>query len=143
MAKLTRSIVTNAPVNKVFEFVEEPTNLPKFWPSMVEVSDVKRSGDQVRTFNWVYKMAGLKVDGNTEITERIPNQKTVSVSTGGIPSTIVWNYAPEGQGTKVTVDADYKIPGALLGKLAEPLVIRINERESETLLENLKTIMEA
>ena len=140
MAKLTKSITINAPVEKVFKYVEEPTNLPKFWPSMVEVSDVKRSGDQVRTFNWVYKMAGLKVDGNTEITERIPNQKTVSVSTGG---TIVSNYAPEGQGTKVTVDADYKIPGALLGKLAEPLVIRINERESETLLENLKTIMEA
>lgn len=143
MAKLTRSIVINAPVNKVFEFVEEPTNLPKFWPSMVEVSDVKRSGDQVRTFNWVYKMAGLKVDGATEVTERIPNQKTVSVSTGGIPSTIVWNYAPEGQGTKVTFDAEYKIPGALLGKLAEPLVIKMNERESVTLLENLKTIMEA
>jgi uncharacterized membrane protein len=143
MAKLTKSITINAPVEKVFKYVEEPTNLPKFWPSMVEVSDVKRSEDQVKTFNWVYKMAGLKVDGNTEITEMIPNQKTVSVSTGGIPSTIVWNYAPEGQGTKVTVEAEYKVPGALLGKLAEPLVIKINEREAETLLDNLKTIMEA
>lgn len=143
MAKLTKSITINAPADKIFEFVKEPTNLPKFWPSMVEVGDVKRSGDQVQSFHFVYKMAGLKVDGDTEVKETIPNQKTVSVSTGGIPSTVVWSYAPEGKGTKVTFDAEYKVPGALLGKLAEPLVIKMNEREADTLLDNLKAMMEA
>ena len=143
MAKMNKSIMINAPVDKVFEFVTEPTNLPKFWPSLIEVSDVKRSGDRVEGYHWVYKMGGVKFEGDTQLTESLPNERVVAVNTGGIPSEFVWNYAPEGDGTKVTVDVEYKVPGALLGKLAEPLVIKMNEREAETLLANLKAMIEA
>ena len=38
MAKMNKSIMINAPVDKVFEFVTEPTNLPKFWPSLIEAA---------------------------------------------------------------------------------------------------------
>jgi uncharacterized membrane protein len=143
MAKLNKSITINAPVDKVFEFVTEPTNLPKFWPSLIEVRDVKRSGDWVESYHWVYKMAGVKFEGDTELSESLPKRRVVAVNSGGIPSEFVWNYAPEGEGTRVTVDVEYKVPGALLGKLAEPLVIKMNEREAETLLANLKAMMEA
>jgi uncharacterized membrane protein len=143
MAKMNKSIMINAPVDKVFEFVTEPTNLPKFWPSLIEVSDVKRSGDRIRSYHWVYKMGGVKFEGETELTEALPNERVVAKNTGGIPSEFVWTYAPEGEGTKVTVDVEYKVPGAVLGKLAEPLVVKMNEREAETLLANLKAMLEA
>ena len=143
MAKLSKSITINAPVEKVFEFVTEPTNLPKFWPSLIDVSDVKRSRDQVESYHWVYKMGGVKFEGETELSEVLANQRVVAKNSGGIPSEFVWTYAPEGDGTKVTVDVEYKVPGAVLGRLAEPLVIKMNEREAETLLANLKGMMEA
>lgn len=40
-----------------------------------------------------------------------------------IPSTFVWTYQPENGGTRVSVSIDYTIPGAMLGKLAEPIII--------------------
>jgi hypothetical protein len=87
-------------------------------------------------------MAGMRLEGHTETTEFIHNQRTVTRNEGGIPSTFVWTYKPEDGGTRVTVNVDYTIPGAALGKLAEPVVHKMNEREGETLLANLKTRME-
>ena len=42
MAKVEKTITINAPVEKVFSYVEEPINLPEYWPSMVEVRDVEQ-----------------------------------------------------------------------------------------------------
>ena len=41
MAKIEKTITINAPVEKVFGYVSEPTNLPEIWPSLVEVTDVQ------------------------------------------------------------------------------------------------------
>ncbi len=34
MAKLTRKATIHAPVDKVFDFLEDKTHFPEFWPSM-------------------------------------------------------------------------------------------------------------
>jgi hypothetical protein len=47
-----------------------------------------------------------------------------------------------GQETTVTLTVNYTIPGALLGKLAEPFIARQNEHENELLLNNLKLRLE-
>lgn len=39
--------------------------------------------------------------------------------------------------------AEYIVPGAVLGKLAEPFVVRLNEHEAETVLGNLKARLES
>jgi hypothetical protein len=59
----------------------------------------------------------------------------------GIPNTFRWQYDAHGDDTDVTLEVDYKSP--IPGKLAERLVGRVNEREAETLLANLKRTMEA
>ena len=40
-ARIEKTITINAPVEKIFSYVEEPTNLLEYWPSMVEVKDVE------------------------------------------------------------------------------------------------------
>jgi len=35
--KMNKSIFINAKVEKVFAYVEDPSNLPEVWPSMAEV----------------------------------------------------------------------------------------------------------
>jgi uncharacterized membrane protein len=143
MAKVKKSISINAPVGKIYSYFEEPENLPEIWPSIIEVRDVVRSGGEVQRYRWVYKMAGMKFEGESRLIEQIPNQRTVTENKGGIDSTIVTSYQAEGEGTRVEMDVDYAIPGALLGKLAQPLILKMNEREAEAVLANLKTRMEA
>jgi len=142
MVKITKSVTINAPVEKVYAFMSEPTNLPEIWPSMVEVKDVQPSPAGGYNFSWVYKMAGVRFDGASETTEAIPNQRVVTKSTKGIESTFVWMYEPEDGGTKLTVETEYTVPIPLLGKLAEAFIVKQNQHEADVMLANLKARME-
>lgn len=142
MAKLSRTITINAPVEKVFAFMNVPTNLPEIWPSMVEVKDVVPSPAGGYNFSWVYKMAGMRFDGASETIESILNQRTVTKSTKGIQSKFVWDYQPEQGGTKLNLEIEYTVPVPLLGKLAEAFIVKQNEHEADVMLANLKDRME-
>jgi uncharacterized protein YndB with AHSA1/START domain len=141
MATIKSSVTINAPVEKVFEYAK-PENLPEIWPSLVEVKNIKELPNGGYSWDWVYKMAGMKFNGSSVHTEYVVNERTVSESTG-IESTITWTYEPEGGGTKMTTLAEYKIPVPLLGKIAEAFIVKVNENESDTILANLKARLEA
>jgi len=143
MAKITRDILINAPVEKVFEYGSDPANQPEYWPSMIEVKDVKRLPGGGANFDWVYKMAGVRLKGSTTTTEYVKNERIVTKSTGGIESTFTYQYKPEGEGTRLSVDMEYKVPVPVLGKLAEALIVKLNEREADSTLANLKDRLEA
>jgi len=143
MATIKKSIKINAPVEKVFEYANKPENLPEIWPSMIEAKDIQPLPNGGYKFRWVYKMAGMRFNGTSVDTEVVPNERTVTQSTGGIESTITWVFEPEDGGTKVTSLAEYKIPVPLLGKIAEAIIVKMNENEGDTIMANLKARMEA
>jgi uncharacterized membrane protein len=140
MATIESSVTINAPIEKVFEY-SKPENLPEIWPSLVEVKNVKQLPNGGYSWDWVYKMAGMTFNGSSEHTEFVPNERTVSKSTG-IESTITWSYESVGEGTKMTTHTEYKIPIPLLGKVAEAFIVKMNENESDIILANLKARLE-
>ncbi|MBI2394717.1 MAG: SRPBCC family protein [Deltaproteobacteria bacterium] len=140
--KIRKSIRIDAPIDRVFEYLTHPQNLLEIWPSMVEVSNVTQKADGTHSYDWVYKMAHMKFHGHSETIELEKNARVVVRNDTGIPSTFIWTYAGENGGTKLTVEVEYALPIALLDKLAEPFISRLNDREAETLLENLKLRME-
>jgi uncharacterized membrane protein len=143
MAKIEKSIVIDAPVEKVFTFMAEPNNLLEIWPSLLEIRNVEPLPNGGYCYDWTYKMAGLRFEGRAEWIEFVKDRRVVDRNEGGIPSTFVWTYQPEGAGTRVTMRVDYSIPGAAVGRLAEPIIQKMNEHEAGTILANLKTRMEA
>ena len=142
MATIKKSININAPVEKVFEYAKNPEILPEIWPSLVEVKNIKELPNGGHSFDWVYKMAGMRLNGSSEDIEVVLNERTVSRTSGGIESTITWEYQPVDDGTKMTSTVEYNVPIPLLGKLAESIIVKINENEAEVILANLKTMME-
>jgi uncharacterized protein YndB with AHSA1/START domain len=143
VAKVEKTITIDAPVEKVFAYVDDPANLVEVWTSLVEVKDVERLPGGGSKFGWVYKMAGVRFDGVAEAVEYVPNRHIVSKSEGGVSSTITWEFEPEGSGTKVTNVADYTVNLPVLRKLADSFLVKLNEHEGEVLLANLKARMEA
>ncbi len=142
MATITRSIDINAPVEKVFAYLIDPTSGPEWMVSMMEVSNVSGSGVGQR-YNWKYKMIGIPFQGESTVTEQVPNERGVVENKGGIPSTFRWTFAPIQGGTKLDLEVDYTIPVPVLGKMAEKLVLKRNEREADLWMENLKQKLEA
>ncbi len=143
-ASLKRSTLINAPLEKVFAYYSNPENNPEIWPSLIEVKDVERSPEgHPKTWNWVYKMAGMRFNGSAEMTEYLPNKRTVTQSKGGISSTNVITYEKANGGARVTDEVSYHIPIPLLGQIAERVLLRMNENELATIHANLKAKMES
>ena len=140
MATIRRTTSIRAPVDRVFDYVAEPTHLPEIWPSLVAVRNIQRQANG-SSFDWDYKLLGMRIHGHSDPVELVPNQRLVSRSVKGIPNTFRWLYETRGDDTVVTLEVDYQVP--MLGRIAEGVVGKLNEREAETLLGNLKRKLEA
>lgn len=142
MKRIQRTILINAPAQSIFDYLTEPTNLPSIMPSMVAVSNVVLQPNGGRDYDWVYKMAGVHLKGHSKIEEHKPGKLVRLRTEGGVTSTWTWRFEGNGVGTRLTVDMSYTIPVPVLGKLAEAVVAKMNERETDVMLEHLKTICE-
>lgn len=140
---ISRDIRINTPVERVFDFLADPNNLPEIWPNIVEVKNVKKSKDNDGfTFSWAYKMTGLLFEGKCETIEYVPFQRLVVKSNKGLDSTITWRFQPTGRETQVTFRFEYQIPSSLLKRMKEEVIIQENEHEVDALLQNLKSRLE-
>jgi uncharacterized membrane protein len=141
MVRHEKSIVINAPLEKVFAHVNDPNELPDWMIGMVETHDVVGSGEGLQ-YEWTFKMAGIRLRGQNVVVEYAHNQRASHQSIGMIES--VWTNSVEATdgGTELTIEVAYKIPLAVLGKLAEKLTVRRNEREMELSLVTLKETLE-
>jgi uncharacterized membrane protein len=142
MKEITKSVLINAPVEKVYEFLANPENLPAVWPSLVEVKNVKWDPSGKHSFDWTYKMVGIHFHGHADTTQVEKSRRVVSKNEGGIASTFHYTYESKNGGTQLGLRVEYEMPNKVLAKLAEPLVTRLNERETETFLNNVKMVME-
>ena len=143
MATVEQEILIEAPPEKVTDYLDDPTVLPEIWPSMVKITNVEALPNGGHRYHWDYKMAGFRFEGDSETVEYEPGRHFVQKNTGQIPSTFDWKFVPENGSTKVVMKAEYEIPKTLLGKLTEPFILKLNEREAETVMRNLKDRIEA
>ena len=140
---IVRDIRVDTPVEKVFDFLLDPNNLPEIWPNIIEVKNVKRSKDSEGfNFNWTYKMSGLPFEGKCETIEYTRYERLVVKSNKALDSTITWRFQPSGRETHVTLRFEYQIPSSLLKRMKEEIVIQENEHEVDALLQNLKSRLE-
>jgi uncharacterized membrane protein len=141
MARVHKSIEIKVPVNTVYSYLEEPKNAPEWITNMIEVKDVTGSGAGTH-FNWTWNMAGIHMKGESTNIEDIPNKRIVLKGKGGIESTWTFNLESHKDVTVLDLDIDYTIPIPVLGKLAEKVVLKQNEREVDMAITNLKEKLE-
>lgn len=143
MLQFEQTIIVHAPVGPVFDFVADRSHLATIWPSLIELTDLKRRPTGSCTFSYAYKMAGIRLEGTGEDTEYVAKQRIITKLTGGLDCTITFRFAPVGaQQTKVLFAVAYAVPTALVRKVGEPFVAQLNEHEAELVLRNLKTHFE-
>jgi uncharacterized protein YndB with AHSA1/START domain len=95
----------DAPVEKVFDFFKDPNSQvddPRF---TMEVSDVTMTAEGVGTYyRWSTKLAGIPLTGFSVYTEFVPNERIVERSSLASVGDWVYTFAPEGAGTRVTME---------------------------------------
>jgi uncharacterized membrane protein len=141
MSTIQTSTNINAPVEKVFAYATDPTNLPEWMTNLSEVTDVTGSGVG-QHYHWKFRMAGVPLRGESTVSEHVPNERRVLDSKGGATSTWTLTFAPHEDGTTLNLNVDYTIPVPVLGKMVEKLVVKRNQRDADTWMENLRETME-
>ena len=137
MAKIERATTVNIPVERIFRYINEPSNWLEFWPSLIEITDLQSLPNGGYSGTWVYKMAGMLFKGKGEYTSVSPNKWLVIKTKGSIRSTMTWTFRSWGNKTRVFLTIEYKVPIPLLGKLAEAIIMKMNEKEADLIMHNL------
>jgi len=140
MVALKKSVVIEAPAERVFAYVTEPTTMPDWFPGGVEARNVVGVGEG-QQYEWTHKYVGLLLRGQTTVVEHVPNERSVHQSIGTISSIWTFGVEPLGEGTTLTIEIEYDIPVPVLGKLAERVVMKRDARELEGALINVKEIL--
>jgi uncharacterized protein YndB with AHSA1/START domain len=142
MAKSELSVIINALPEKVFARISDPNAALEDIPNVVEVKDINGEG-LGQSQQLTYKMMGIPFNVKCEYTEYIPGQRLVVKCSGGIDCIMTWTLEPQDNSTKVNITSEYSVPVPLVGKIAELILKKQNEREWESVLGNLKARVEA
>jgi len=140
MATIERSFFVKASPERVFAFLEDHANDPQWLPGLVNSRNFTGQGTGYQ-WEWTFKMAGFSFDGTGQILEHEPPRRHVVETRGGMTSTWAWTLAPEGDGTRASLRLDYTVPVAILGKLAEKLLLGQNEKSADQATANLQRIL--
>jgi hypothetical protein len=137
----TLSVHIDAPVEAVFDFFRDPGN----WQDAgrgVTFHDVHVTREGTGTFYaWSARLAGVPVEGFDVFTEFVPNQRMTDRSSLSLEGTWTYTFAPEGAGTRVTLQNQARGPWRL--PLLERVVDALAVAGHRPVLATLKARLEA
>jgi carbon monoxide dehydrogenase subunit G len=143
MSRIEKSISINASPEQIWDAATDPNNWADWYVGLKEVKSIVGDGSAGTTAEMTFDMSGMKMQFKHTVLEWDRPRKWVGRTEGAIDSTSTWTYEPEGEETRVSVVMDYTVPGSVLGKIADKLVIeRRNAEDMEKTLQNLKKLCE-
>jgi ligand-binding SRPBCC domain-containing protein len=142
VARIEKEIMINASLEKIFNFVDNPTDLIKIWPSLMVVKNTQSLPNGGYTFEYVYKMAGKLLEGTAEYTDKVQNSRLTVKTKGAIDATMTWTFRSNENLTRVTLSVDYRLPLSVSSLLNGNVAIAMNDREAEVILNNLRAVFE-
>lgn len=146
MAHLKKSILIHAPVEDVYALARDPHRWPTWYVGLSEPEKLSGQGEVGTVIEQSFLMAGMRFPVTTEVLEDHSSPEGAQWKgkiEGPLAGEHTWTYTPKKDDTEVTVDMEYTVPGAALGKIANRLIIeRMQARSLEQTLENLKLLCE-
>jgi uncharacterized protein YndB with AHSA1/START domain len=142
MATLTRSITIDAPVDAVFDFALDISQLWKAFDVALTDVDIKPEG--VGTSARLHThMLGFHLEGGVEYTEVVPGQRIVArVHWFMEKPTWTFTFEPADGGTKVIAEGEWDTKVPVVGKPIQKMMVKEHEPFIEAMLANLKTQVE-
>ncbi len=145
MATIHKSIDIDAPAERVFEVLTDPKRLPEYAPGLVSVEDIQQTEQHLGdSFRATYAVLGLHFPMIFTATEYEQPTRLTTRFEGGMKGTWTWMLVPREKRTHLTTVMEYEMAGGILGKAMNAVLVeRMNEKNAERLLENLKLVSEA
>lgn len=140
MSEIKQSIVINAPVSKVFEFVTNPANWPRYVTNLMDVKDMSPDiPAKGSTFTFQYKIMGFKVEGKGTVTENVKDKSFGLSFESVVPIKENYDFVDRGNGTtEFFFNLQYEVPGHILAVANKLLIEKLNTIEAKNILQKIK-----
>jgi carbon monoxide dehydrogenase subunit G len=135
------SVIDNTP-EAVIGYIADARNRTFFLPSLKALSNIKgESASATTTWTWTWVLLGMEFVGTGRSVAYEPGKRYAFKTEGGIESTWTYTVAPEGKGSRLTVQVEYRPPAGVLGRLRGDSQTR-HQAEADQVLQNLKAILD-
>ena len=146
MTTLALSRDIYCPIAEVFAYHTDLTRSPQHWTNLISCNRLAGPGaPQVGDrYAWHYRMYGVDFAGTATVREVEPGRRFVFETEGGLRARILSDYlALSAQRTRVSVFVDYDVPGGLIGRAVDRLLVESRnatdgERSMDRLVERLE-----
>ncbi len=147
--RVRHSVSINAPVEKVFEYLDTPENSLALIPQLIEVKDIAalpNGGHRIRFV--ALGRRGKLCEWVSEHVERVPNKLVVvRAQTEQLTSTATRRFEAIATGTRLTGEVEYRFelpwPQKVLAPLSEFQWRRPGRKQLRRVLEMVKARVEA
>ncbi len=140
MAVIERTFSVEAPQERAFAFLADHANDAQWLPGLADPRNFIGAGTDYR-WEVTYKMAGMSFNVAGQVVEHTPPSRHVVETRSGMVSTWDWTLEPEGNGTRITLRMEYTIPVVAVGKIAEKILLKQNEKAADEGVANLQRIL--
>jgi uncharacterized protein YndB with AHSA1/START domain len=132
----------DVPIEEVFSYVTEPTNLGHWFQGVSDVRDVSGPPGVGQRFTWTAHFLGRRLEATHEVTDFEPHTLYAWRAVGG-PYRGAEHFQLEQRngGTRIAITLAVE-DLHFLARLAEPLIVRSGRRNQEHSLETLRDLLE-
>jgi len=139
----TGTIVVDRPRTAVFEYMDVPENQARISPRLSAVETLGTLDNGGKYASYTYQLLGRSFEGEVHGVEHDPPAAVTFEMTGDIGGHIHWEFEPTDRGTRVTYTATYDLGlSRPVAWLLGPLTSRLNRREIDATLGNLRAAVE-
>ena len=143
MAIVTRDVQIKASPQETMALLSDASRWPDWYPGMTEIDIAAPFPEEGGKVAFKVKSAGMSMPISETVLDYQPDKLQLLQMEGMLSGRARWELTPEGDRTRLTTRFDYALPGGVLGKLADALIVkRMNGRSLEQALNNFKALVE-
>ena len=143
MAIVRRNVQIKASPQETMALLSDASRWPDWYPGMTELNVAAPFPEEGGKVAFKVKSAGMSMPMTETVLDYQPGKLQVLQMEGMLSGRARWELTPEGDGTRLTTTFDYALPGGVLGKIADALIVRrMNGKSLEEGLHNFKALVE-
>jgi len=143
MAIVQRIVQVNASPEATMVLLSDASRWPDWYPGMTKIDITAPFPEAGGKVAFKVKSAGMSMPITETVLDYQPGKLQLLQMDGMLSGRARWELTPEGDGTRLTTTFDYTLPGGVLGKIADALIVRrLNAKGLQEALRNFKALVE-
>jgi uncharacterized protein YndB with AHSA1/START domain len=143
MAIVQRNVQIKASPQETMTLLSDASRWPDWYPGMTHIDITAPFPEAGGRVAFKVKSAGVSMTITETVLDYQPGKLQLLQMEGMLSGQARWELTPEVDGTRLTTTFDYALPGGVVGKLADALIVkRMNGKSLEDGLNNFKALVE-